>query len=566
MSAASRRGEADSPSYYADFKIADKSDESVGLQFYGGNAASGNTDPSAKMFVWEQNSGGPDYYSTVAQAAIAAANKALESKDAATARQEFERAVYFHEAQANRRSPGANLSAGELVQVEQLRGEQVAEWKKAAPKLMARLELVLRDVSVEDAVAQVARAAGIAIEVVPGSVSDAAAMADDTRVHYLDLRHASVADALDWILLPARLTWQPDGEKVRVASRRRLTGISCWVYDVADMALPRYSELGTEQAKPVEKAEAVCNMFLAAVRKAAEAKEENVQWFAPGELFVVGDAATHAKAAAFFAELLEPKNAEKSELHQLAQARTANRKAGRAAAQLQRAQDRALAAIDAHGWPLLAAAAGGRLDVEALTELEIAWKTLAVSKRSEVADLLVLRMAWIVDEAARSLPEEKELAEFAKQVAADTREITQAVVAAIGKAGEHSATQFAAATYAAMAGRDNVEFSGGAYEAITAATTGPNDWLTRTLVPALFGRGGANERAALIELVRSARVAGEDAVVLTALACRRAGGEPWSTFRAEATTLLGRQPLAGAVVVFVNELSAARLPLIAATQ
>jgi len=54
-------------------------------------------------------------------------------------------------------------------------------------------------------------------------------------------------------------------------------------------------------------------------------------------------------------------------------------------------------------------------------------------------------------------------------------------------------------------------------------------------------------------------------VVLAALASRRAGGEVWSTFRGEAPDLLGRQPLAGEVVVLINRLSVTRLPVVVAT-
>jgi hypothetical protein len=56
-------------------------------------------------------------------------------------------------------------------------------------------------------------------------------------------------------------------------------------------------------------------------------------------------------------------------------------------------------------------------------------------------------------------------------------------------------------------------------------------------------------------------VQGDDMVVLTALACRRAGGEAWEKFREEARTLLGDQPLSGSVVVLVNRLSRGELKL-----
>jgi hypothetical protein len=46
----------------------------------------------------------------------------------------------------------------------------------------------------------------------------------------------------------------------------------------------------------------------------------------------------------------------------------------------------------------------------------------------------------------------------------------------------------------------------------------------------------------------------EDLIALAAMACRRAGGETWTNFRAESKNLLGARPLAGSVIVLVNHL------------
>ena len=43
-------------------------------------------------------------------------------------------------------------------------------------------------------------------------------------------------------------------------------------------------------------------------------------------------------------------------------------------------------------------------------------------------------------------------------------------------------------------------------------------------------------------------------VVMTALACRRSGGDVWDAFRAAQSELIGKQPLDGHVVVLVNRL------------
>jgi hypothetical protein len=77
----------------------------------------------------------------------------------------------------------------------------------------------------------------------------------------------------------------------------------------------------------------------------------------------------------------------------------------------------------------------------------------------------------------------------------------------------------------------------------------------RRLAAALLAKPEQVNPQALVEVV-SQGVQGEDLVVLTALACHRAGGDAWSAFRASSQDLLGSQPLSGSVVVLVNRLSA----------
>ncbi len=53
---------------------------------------------------------------------------------------------------------------------------------------------------------------------------------------------------------------------------------------------------------------------------------------------------------------------------------------------------------------------------------------------------------------------------------------------------------------------------------------------------------------------------------LLAIACRRAGGETWAAYRRDATDLLGKQPLAGSVLVLINRLSGSQLELAASVR
>jgi Ca-activated chloride channel family protein len=530
-----------------------------------------NSDPAAPIFAWEQTSAGAMVYDAIAREALAAGKKSAQAKDTVTAIREFTRAVYFAEAQASRRPITDDISGEALAELERLRDEQIAGWRKASPWLGTRMNLVLRDVRVDEAIrellAEIRNAAGndsIEIQLVADSLADVAALGGETQIHFLDLRRADLAEALDWILMPARLTWRLDGGKLIIGTSRRFPGVNIWVYDVADLTLPRHSELGdpANQAEYLAKAQQECDAILAAVRERIGSKE-NVQWFAPGQVLVIGEAGEHQRVRTFLAELADPAVAAKSDLHKLARERLAARKAAREESIAALQQLRALVALDDFAWPLLSAAARGDLNLEALTELQIAWKSLDRAKATTAADSLLLRTAWIAGEAAQALPAERELAEFAATLARETRELAMAAVAKISTTGEHPVEAQLSEIYALLAHRGQSEIAGGAYEAVRESKAGSNAWLTQAILPAVLGRGGDEISGELIKLVRSGEVLGEDAVVLTALACRRVGGEAWSTFRAESTSMLGQQPLAGDVIVLVSELSAARLPLVA---
>jgi hypothetical protein len=84
----------------------------------------------------------------------------------------------------------------------------------------------------------------------------------------------------------------------------------------------------------------------------------------------------------------------------------------------------------------------------------------------------------------------------------------------------------------------------------------------RTIAQALLADQQKIDRPALTKLLTTG-VAGDDLTVLLALACRRAGGDTWSAFRAASPELLGSQPLEGDTVVLINRLSQDRLQLVA---
>jgi hypothetical protein len=449
----------------------------------------------------------------------------------------------------------------------------VAAWTKQIPQLATKLDMVLRDQSLEQALAAVAKAAKIDIRLLEGSAADAQAMTGQTpRITYLDLRHATLAQALDWILQPARLSWQPDvardsvaGSPPRsgglriVAGSDRRRGEAGWTYDVSAIALPLEEDLKklADEAKMLAEAQKAADDFIAALRKELKADEASLVWFGPGHLLLFGTPAQHAALAAHIATLeqgaMKPAAA-LAALGETTRKRFAARQEKIAKAQVaERKLDVALV-HDQFSWQLLSAAAGGKLDLEALTELQIAWKSPQTAELLTTESRpLVLRSLWTICEAARALPAEKELA----ALAAAAREKSQAAIAAaLTEAGTNKGKLaiMASAIYATLANPAD-----GAYRAklLTLLSASESDEATKDL--RLLGRVLLSEkiegadRKALGELL-TAGVGGADPVALIALACRKAGGATWESFRAQSRDLLGEQPLPGEVVVLVNRL------------
>jgi hypothetical protein len=300
------------------------------------------------------------------------ATKLRQQKDVAGARRALQQAYYFDSvASAYGMSDGETLAtASETLQ--QLRSDQVRSWSKEVPALSNKLDVVLRDVSLADAVKSAAKAAHVKLRLVDGSVDDAVALvsAVGARVDYLDLHGASFAQALDWILLPAGLTWQVQKGEIVVASQRRLAGACAWIYDVSTIALPDMAD--------VVNAQKAADDFLAVARGELNPTNDlDITWYGAGQLLVVGDGKLHARAEKFFASLANAQgrfSGDAEVLHKITSKRAADR---RKDVKKRDAESHRVLIADKHvhfGWQLLASAANGQIDMEALTQLQIAWK------------------------------------------------------------------------------------------------------------------------------------------------------------------------------------------------
>jgi Ca-activated chloride channel family protein len=502
------------------------------------------------------------------------ARKALESatkqvrEDREATRDLLTRACLLDAAAANFGNSDGNIAAQAMEKLEEMHAADIKEWTKKLPQLGTKLDLVIRDQSLAEAIAQVAKAAKIEIGLIDGSTQDAVAMIGPGagRVSYLDLRRATVAQALDWILHPARLAWRPSEKGIVAGVERRQGGESAWTYDVGAIALPLEEDLNklNDYNKAVAEAQKAADEFVASLREALKADDGTLLvWFSPGQLLLVGSQQQHQELAKTIALLEQGKAKPAGKLATLAETtrkRFAARKEKLAKLVAAEALYETAAAHDQFSWQLLAAAAGGELDLEALTELQIAWKA------PQTAELLggpgrplVLRSLWTICEAARALPEDKELAALATAAKSQSADAGLAAVAALEKDRNDQAA-LVGVIYAGLVRQDDGRLLA-KIGPLVAAQQGEDPAADlRALARVLIGEPAKTDAAALDKLLAQ-NPAGADFVVLIALASLKSGGESWSAFRAASRDLLGSQPLPGEVVALINRLGSAGIHL-----
>ena len=495
-----------------------------------------------------------------AQAVLNEADALRKKGDFAAARAMYVYAYLLDSAAYSRRASTGEVSGKALAAIEDIDKERV----KALIALGKKLDLVIRDKSIPESLQAVSKASGVEIEFLKGSVADACAILQrkDVRVTYLDLRNATAAQALDWTLRPARMTWWIRDGKVIAGTARRGPEKSAWVYDVSLIAIPTRKEIEQhkDQRKRMDAAKKASDDFIAAIRKTLSLDEKSAVWYAPGQLLIFAHAKTHEAASTLFESLADPLAdmvAGLNRLHTETVRRAKERRPefDRLLEALER--NRVIGKLHTFSWRLLAAAADGKLDLEALTELQIAWK------RPEMAEILkgkthltVLRSLWAITESAKALPKQAEFQALAKQVRVLSAPAAKAAMDAFTASSLRDHSAFASALYATLARRDS------RVPAVFSRQAAPY----RAIAVTLLARAGKSEQKQLVELVRKTpeQVRGADMTVFTALACRRAGGGAWKAFRSEARDILGKQPLPGSVVVLANRLARLRSPIVAA--
>ena len=445
---------------------------------------------------------------------------------------------------------------------------------KSHPRLNRKLDLVLRNQPLGDAIRTVVKAAGFELDLVSGCLDDVAELLNlqELRVTYLDLRYATVIQALDWLLSPFHLTWQMKGAgTVTVCTTRRLPAPSAWGYTVADLVIP--SEKEFKKFKSEEDIENALTDFLNGVRIAIDQKEDS--GLKPGSavlidsarLLVYGKPHVHAKVKAFLEALRD---------HQLDIVKTAGRNLStkkcaslKALQQLtakrweMRAEDREKAAEkqerehaksgfgDTH-WQLLAEAARGRVDLEALTILQSAWDNPHIGA---IDPQLLTRAAWCIGMAARAIPDDDELTTLAEKATSTVKVIK------VLKPEDGDDSAYLTALYAALLlqnGGDRNSQVDEALRQLMMMHESTSDSMTRLIAEGWLSASPKADRE-LSNAIAAHQIRGDDNVVLTSLLAKRGGGQLWQTFREEMPSIVGEQPLNGHVVVLVNRLEASPL-------
>ena len=472
---------------------------------------------------------------------------------------------------------GGEAPARYADRIQEINKGLVRLWSKAAPALEKRLDLVLRDAAIEDALEAVASGgAGLKTDGLISGAQDPVLRAErgEMRVTYLDLRGATVAQALDWILVPERMTWWVQDGALRAGTARSAPVAGPWVYDVSLLVMPDEEKIQKieDYQKRVQAVKQSADDFLKAVAKALGAKDlvrekekaeepaekPEVVWYGPGQLLLFADAKTHAAAAKLFADLADPKAelaGDLAELHKTTSARAEVRKDAAEKARSAAEKVRVAGVLREYSWRLLAAAAGDELDPEALAELQVAWKNPAATQLLKgEARVIPIRSAWAFQTAWAAMPTVEESVAIPKAFRDGVQEAAKAALADLEKSPDDPAAYFAV-LYTALGIRNaSSEFLAKAKPLLTDGKADSPLADVRTVAKALLAEPKDVDAKALAELVAKG-VRGDDMVALTALACRRAGGEVWTAFRAESRAILGDQPLSGAVVVLVNRLS-----------
>ena len=438
-----------------------------------------------------------------------------------------------------------------------------------------KLDFVIRNQALDEAIRTVVEAGGFELDLVTGSLADVIELLNlpELRVTYLDLRYATVNQALDWLLAPYHLTWQmKDESTITVGATRRLPAPSAWGYSVSHLVIPSTEEIDKDARE--ESVEAALTDFLNGIRIVIDQKEDSglkpgsAVLIDAGRLLVYGEPHTHATVKTLLEALRDDQlNIMKVAGRNLSSEERASLKtlqkltAERWKTRIEAREDAAAKVVresverDLRGasWQLLADAVRGSVNPEALTTLQAAWGNPQIEG---AAPQLVTRAAWCIGMAAHAVPNDAELTTLAEKAVSTVKAMK------VLKPEDNDASAYLAALYAALLLED-----GDAHDSQVEDTVkllllmmDENSPLSTTrLIAQGWLSPSVENDISLMEAISAHRIGGDDGVLLTSLLAKRRGGQLWRTFREEMPSLVRAQPLNGHVVVFVNRLEASSL-------
>ena len=226
--------------------------------------------------------------------------------------------------------------------------------------------------------------------------------------------------------------------------------------------------------------------------------------------------------------------------------RWAKRKEARAARTTLQVQAQIRAALGLQSWALLASAAKGELNLEALTALQAAWASPQLTALLGDSQVSVPRAAWAIAEAATRLPKETELQ--ALNIAA--RKTLLAALPDQLKATGDPGWFSLALLYETQA----LPLDDDLQAQITPRLTGlPADNAVGTVARALLAPSPEHDTA-LTAALQGGSIRGDDLTALAGLTAQHRGGTLWQAWYERLPDLTGKQRLNGNVVLYANRL------------
>ncbi len=393
------------------------------------------------------------------------------------------------------------LGAGTSLQTDwpdlerQARDDAVA----ALPALNQKAGLLIRNQSLEESLAALSKAGRFEIHLVPGSLDDSrdALGRSELRIAHLDVRDATLAQALSFCLEGLGLEWSVGGGGVTVTSARRAPGTTAWAYPLADLAPSAVAaaEIALEVRRRLDAGDDI------AERRAAILVGTN--------LIVRADAAGHETTARLLAALKDAGASIGPSLAEL-QRRVSEHWTGRAEARQARARARRDSEVSRHSWQLIASTRPASTVAETVAALlEVA---RGADGLAELGPDPHARLLFAICVARAAHPDDAPLAELAELAFR---------IPAKGATGR-------AFVYLHLLGRlpaavVPVSISGGNPDSIQLQAE------ERELVEELLRPSGEVD-----ELLRGAHGApNEDLVLLAGLKAARSGPAAWNGFRVQ---------------------------------